>query len=326
MNSKLIFTAILLFLTTTLPAQDIPRDSILNVCDVCSKRSLGTNSGLFFVKKNSSPKEKDLFKVKECFTCNALPLEYKYALANRIAASYMYQNESKDSVIKYMNLARSYSPMLFCEDNYRQDYWIEDIDKEFFKDFKPMYIRLLSEEIWKKEIKRCNICCPEAIAEATKDEKKEKETPTNQIYYNALLKISNNDQKHRENMNEPFFQELQKELDAQNRVKLDSLYEMYGMPTKEMVTSSGVGTLLFIMLHSTDCDWTKKWIIRCLDAYVQKINSFRSVEIVINRFFYTGDNNVYGYKETICEDSELFLEKLRSRYSKIIAQNFGFSN
>ena len=154
----------------------------------------------------------------------------------------------------------------------------------------------------------------------------EKETPTNQIYYNALLKISNNDQKHRENMNEPFFQELQKELDAQNRVKLDSLYEMYGMPTKEMVTSSGVGTLLFIMLHSTDCDWTKKWIIRCLDAYVQKINSFRSVEIVINRFFYTGDNNVYGYKETICEDSELFLEKLRSRYSKIIAQNFGFSN
>ena len=55
---------------------------------------------------------------------------------------------------------------------------------------------------------------------------------------------------------------FQDSLDLANRIKLDSLFELYHFPPVNQVSKKNQEVAWIILHHSTDSEWNKKWLVR----------------------------------------------------------------
>ena len=320
---KLFCIYLLLLATAFIYAQNINIPDKVYECQGCTKSVFKFKGGVLTLKQQGqkfdvSEKYKD--DIQCLINCKVLPPLYQYYIANRIANYFMYHEGNRDSVIKYMEIAFEASPFNFCKTNYMFDDWVQN--DPFYKDFLPMYIRMLSEDIWKEKIKQCGECCPETLT--IKPYNPIKEIPTNVNYYKELRSIFDNDQKYRSGYQDSTFTTLQPILDQKNRDMLDSLYNIYGLPYKNEVTSQGVDAAFYVLMHSTDCEWNKKWIDRYLAAYKNGETNSVSVSIPIDRLFQYGNDSIYNYKIAFCDKADIFLEEMRKKYGINLAEKLGF--
>lgn len=325
MKSRLQLFYIYVFLIASIAtfAQQVKVPEEVYKCDGCTENVFRYKGGLTALKSqckkfNVSEKYKD--DIKCLLACKKLPPLNRYYIANRIAGYFMYYDGNRDSVIKYMEIAFEASPHNFCKTNYMFDDWIQNDPS--FKDFAPMYIRMLSDDIWEEKIKQCKECCPETLTIEAKNNKKE--VPINKEYYTALLIIAQNDQKHRNGSHDSTFTNIQPRLDKENRDMLDSLYKIYGLPYKDEVTSKGISACWLVLMHSTDCDWNRKWIDRYLAVYENGETKSVSVAVPIDRLFQYGEDSLYGYEKAFCDDANIFLAKMRKKYGIELAKKLGY--
>lgn len=322
-TKKLLCLCSLLLLLNTTYAQKMEVPEEVYECDGCTKSVLKYGGGVLTMKiqgQKFDVNKKYRDDLNCLWNCKELTPRNRYSIADRIAAYFMYHDGNQDSVIKYMEIAFEASPFNFCKTNYKFDDWVQN--DPFFKDFYPMYIRMLSEDIWQEKIKQCQECCPETLI--IEPYNPVKETPTNLDYYHALRIVPINDQKYRSGYQDSLFTNLQPIFDQRNRDLLDSLYNIYGLPYKEEVTSQGVSALWYVLMHSTDCDWSRKWIDRLLSAYENGITRSTSVQAPLNRLFQYRDNSMYDYEKAFCDDADAFLEEMRQKHGVELAKQLGF--
>lgn len=155
----------------------------------------------------------------------------------------------------------------------------------------------------------------EAALEKIKMEKLEKAKQSsmnsiNQTYLNDLVNISINDQKERKKKDLNW--EIQNRLDTQNRRSLDSLYSLYGFPSKEKVTDDGLMNAFFVLHHSTDCQWNEIWTRR----FLEHLDTFDSKEMLSFYFFRN-----FNAEDGSCLDNISFFESLKEEYTSEEAQD-----
>ena len=105
-----------------------------------------------------------------------------------------------------------------------------------------------------------------------------------------LKDIRRLDQKYRNGdvQNERFVR-LQPNLDEHNRIKLDSLYAIYGFPSIEKVGFRGYDVAWLVLHHSSDCQWNSKWLGRFLDDWSSNgSGDFNSLMITVRRHYQVG--------------------------------------
>ena len=134
----------------------------------------------------------------------------------------------------------------------------------------------------------------------------------NQIYFCSLRNLEMTDQKYRSKEG-IVDRKGQSMLDSLNRVSLDSIYNVYGFPSINLVGEDGCNKAWLILQHSTDCQWNEKWILRTFDAYNDGISKF--FYYTMNRFY----NKENGYCIKKCSTHSIaFIKKLKHKYPEIL--------
>lgn len=118
-------------------------------------------------------------------------------------------------------------------------------------------------------------------------------------YKNALEKIGIKDQIERKN--EVVNWQIQNQLDLENRIALDSLYNLYGFPTVEKVGKRGILDAFIVLHHSVDCNWNAIWTPRFIEHYDQL-----GFKPMLHFFIY----RTYSDKEGFCKTNKEFLNQL----------------
>lgn len=78
-------------------------------------------------------------------------------------------------------------------------------------------------------------------------------------------------------------------------------------------------TFWYVLQHSTDCEWNKKWLVRFLDAIEKGEYTPTFLDKTFERFFHTET----GY----CKESKgFFIEYLKCKYPKEYAKRFGYAD
>lgn len=108
--------------------------------------------------------------------------------------------------------------------------------------------------------------------------------------------------------------QAQDSLDQINRVKLDSLYNLYGFPSINKVGVIGCDGAWLILHHSTDCEWNRTWVVRSLESYNDGIcNSFSKT---ITRF-YNSKTGFCNFSDNSPKSRD-FLIELKTNYPRLI--------
>ena len=128
-------------------------------------------------------------------------------------------------------------------------------------------------------------------------------------YKKSLDQILQDDQRHRKDN-----KEKQMELDKQNRVKLDQLYEEYGFPSIKKVGRERLLTAILILHHSEDCDWNKRWIRIFLNHYEDVVQFKTLMKYMFER--------TYGPELGICQATE-FINSLINKYPEEVISELG---
>ena len=136
----------------------------------------------------------------------------------------------------------------------------------------------------------------------------------NIIYQTAILEMDKRDQMYR-----GIDWVKQDSLDLINRTILDKLFESYGFSTKQNVSLKCRQTIWLVIHHSKDCEWTKKWIIRYLNAYQNGEIEANFLDHTIKRFF----DSEKGYCK---ENREDFIKLLKLTYPYEYGKLFGYNN
>lgn len=117
--------------------------------------------------------------------------------------------------------------------------------------------------------------------------------------------------------------EEQGDIDKSNQDKLDSLYNIYGFPTENVVGVEGQLAMWHILQHSIDCEFNKTWFYRIVDQYEKGHVTSKITDFINGTFhrFFINDASLSRTKEVgMCykmdsEDNNLFLEKLKKDFS-----------
>lgn len=268
-----------------------------------------TSTTIYFPKalnQTSDQKARTIAKVvnlKSCLHSTNDSIE-QYWLSNSIANnSYVYSEI--DSVVYYALLSFRLDSTSFCREYI--DVYVSSLEEDF--PFQPHYMDKLESEELSKVRNYCRKHYLEdklvVIANETKKRERELENPNlNTTYMSALHELSVRDQQERQK--EEISWSIQEQLDSSNRVKLDELYDMYGFPSKDMVTKQGVNNAFMILHHSTDCLWNEKWTIRFLNHYKEN-----DLENLFSFYFYRNFNS----KDGGCVDNVRFLDKVKKLLS-----------
>ena len=261
----------------------------------------------------------DYIELKECETDRC-----KIGLYFRMSSLYYMIDSPKDTIEVCINKAFALDSVRTCEMLHFFDkskkpnlpQWMIELEPEYFaKEF--------NKEWWAKAVK---VCQPIWDKIPIKKKVIEKDTLfTHPVYRIALVAMEKKDQEHRRVLSDkPDNEELwkiQRKNDLENRQKLDSLFALYGFPTKEKVGKDGASATWLIIQHSTDCDWNKVWIERYIDIYANGIvSSTEFYPNTIDRFFHPKN----GYCPV--EDRKAFIQHLQQTYSEEIAEQFGFKD
>lgn len=152
-----------------------------------------------------------------------------------------------------------------------------------------------------------------------------KETISNIVFANELKKIEIKDQAFRDALvkdsNNDSLWTKQRANDLENRIQLDSLFLLYGFPTKEKVGKEGAMSAWLVLQHSIDCTWNEKWIERYLDHFVSgKLTGAGLIPNTIDRFYHPEK----GY----CPEGERkqFIQYLQNKYPPEVTYKFGFKD
>jgi hypothetical protein len=219
--------------------------------------------------------------------------------------SIYYFLDNTDSVRYCLEQAYAFDPLWVC----RYSKIFHELDSNSYT--MVYYASKFSDTWWAYHQARCRILCGDCSKKNTKEEA-DINPFKNREYQERLIEIGERDQKFRE---KDF--EKQKTLDSINRNVLDSLYNIYGFPSNEIVSEKCQYNLWLTIHHSTDCDWTKIWIDRYLEAVEDRKIGGYFLENTIKRF-YSPEN---GYCK---KDSKVFIEYLKNKYSKEFSKTFGY--
>lgn len=299
---KIVLLLLLTVLTCTLSAQD---------CDDDFQRSTTV-----YVPKNLTQTAEQrsitttrVQKRKACLKKTTVLAEI-YWYAQSLAQDYQILAEP-DSSFKYAMLALRSDTASFCEDYV--DFHLASNQDDF--PFKKHYLDVEDFEDYAKARKRCESYLKKGLEQEElhqQEELKELESSTfNKVYTAELKEILAVDQEERktDNMN----WDIQHSLDSLNRIKLDSLYEIYGFPSKSKVTKEGVVSAFMVLHHSTDCKWNEKWTLRFMNHYEEN-----KLENIFSFYFYRNFNEQDG----VCRHNSLFLEKLKTSEHSEAAKKF----
>lgn len=158
----------------------------------------------------------------------------------------------------------------FCQNIIKPcySYLIKDNPK---RNYEPPFLIEHDFSLLLGYLDRCQSCCVDSAS----FEKLKK--VQNKNYYLSLQWLSLNDQKYRIPGRETK-RYLQVEIDSLNQLALDSLLLKYGEPNEEVFRS----TIYVSILHSEDCEWTKKW----LKIYMDNYHDTRFFDKHMNHFLY----------------------------------------
>ena len=127
-----------------------------------------------------------------------------------------------------------------------------------------------------------------------------------------FLELQKNDQKYR-GPNSISIE--QNKLDSLNRNSLDSIYNKIGFPNKYKVNNNSLNTVWLIIHHSTDCEWTGKWMSRALYEIENGNLGFGLYGQTIKRFY--DENGFCNGKETHLISNKYIKEILNMNKEKV---------
>lgn len=256
------------------------------------------------------------FKHKTSLDTTEFSSKQKAKYYQGLASCYHYYNKI-DSTKYYIDLSFYHAPNWVC-------YWmraqiIQDVpEAEHWRKMDGYYYfaSKLDAKYLENFFNRCKACgCYD------KQEKKA-ETPPKKLTTldTLLLTLQEKDQRIRKEHTLTNAQwEQQHELDRQNRVTLDSIYGIHGFPSLNEVNKESQEVLWFVLQHSTDCEWNKKWFVRFLDAIETGEYRPRFLGQTFERFFHPET----GY----CKETKgYFIEYLKCKYPQEYAERFGYDD
>ena len=187
-----------------------------------------------------------------------------------------------------------------------------------FANIGVYYASNFSANWWQMHCERCKRICGDCKLEKINVEEEADINPNKKInYQQKIFEIGVQDQSFRgKNIGNWSTQTI---IDSINRVQIDSLYDLYGFPSKDNVSKKCQEYVWLVVHHSTNCEWTKKWIIRFIDAFRTDSLYPNFLKETIRRFFEPNQ----GYCK---EGGENFIQLLKSRYPPKYGELFGYDN
>jgi len=210
-----------------------------------------------------------------------------------------YLKDSKVTTIKYIRTSYNLDKNWFCD-----TYCKETSPAEKDDHFEDYFVANYKAEI--NDLLRDCECEP-------KVEIKTEEFILLTEYAKSLNELEINDQKYRK-LGGFINSEKQSHLDSINRIKLDSLFNIYGFRSVSNFGMKANTQAWLILQHSSDCSWNRKWVLRNFEAHKDGIN---------DRFFNTM-KRFYDKKSGFClkenpNQSKEFLKMLRNNFPNIIS-------
>jgi hypothetical protein len=229
----------------------------------------------------------------------------KAQVYHAIGSIYYFLDNNSDSVEYYLEKSYCEDSIWLCEKSQKLDSLYKDTSRGLY------YASSFSKKWWSNHQIRCNKIC--GSCDKKTNIMLEIDSSKNITYQSALIEIWKNDQYFR--LLDKISEQMQ--LDSINRYKLDSLYNIFGFPKKNLVSIFCQEKAWFILQHSTDCEWTKKWIDRFLTAYLNNDSEGFFLSQTINRFFAPNS----GYCK---DDRKKFIHFLKTKYPSNYGQIFGY--
>ena len=278
MKIKLLLLAFLLF-TISSQSQDCSYDYSPNV--KIHKNHLLSNS-------EKSDWSDSISQFKECLA-SAKSKKNIYWLNNAIANRTFFTDDL-ENVVEYSVHAFSADTVSFCKD------YMSVYEASLIKDYSydSYYMHMDTDQ----ELREISSYCQANY-----------NSQFNQEYIDALEDILIRDQQARTIPSAN--KKLKNKLDSLNRVKLDSLYTLFGFPSSEKVSYRRIHNALMVMHHSTDCKWNERWIERWLE-HSDDVDSN-----LFSSFFCKNFNQDNG----ICRENMVLIDRLKTgKYSALVMQ------
>jgi len=250
----------------------------------------------------------------------------QFTIYHRMATVHYALDSPSDSIYYYMNKAQQANSQFAC----KEFVYIHNENEKAPDRFKALYVMTdFDQGWWESFLKDCECIMQYFEKSDINVEKKIIEIDSsilNLEYILALDSLHVKDQFFRMQISKNELKtdsllELQYVNDSSNRVKLDSLYQIYGFPSVSKVGADAFETSWLILHHSIDCEWNKKWIRIFLDNFNQDDFNRIFLQHTIARFF-TSDR-------AHCNDqnnaNQIFRNALRAEYGPQLAERFGFT-
>ncbi len=270
-------------------------------CDYRYESSLIMTDNIEITLEQKAKSEKQIQDYLNCIQTTQDSVKL-FWLNSRIAFNYSRLMPHSELVETYGLRAFHYNQERFCKD-YVKLYVYHSEDSDFPMQ-RPYLDQIDTDEA--NEVKsHCLDNYKEAELESYYSCKQKllgsKSSPDfNEVYFNALERIGENDQVERKK--EIVNWDIQNQLDAANRAKLDELYDNYDFPTKELVSHKGLMSAFMILQHSKDCEWNEKWTRRFL-LYKDDLG----IDGLFSFYFFRNFNS----KDGVCKDNLKFIKELK---------------
>ena len=207
-----------------------------------------------------------------------------------LSSSYMWLGEKEKAKYHLFKALKTDSDFMchFTRMNIKRDipeaHYLESVPKDTY------FAYHFDSETQDEFFSYCEICCNGGVRSKKIDS----------LPYNGMdsifIRLKENDQKFR---GPNSIGDMQEDMDAQNRITLDSIFTNIGFPNKYKVNSESINTVWLIIHHSTDCEWTGKWLSRALYEIENGNLSLGFYRETIKRF--------YNRKDGYCLGEEKFL-------------------
>ena len=298
--------------------------SFLQVCHAQECNYNYKNGSLVFWEKElqrtpdqEASSRKSIEKLELCVANTSESLELAW-LHHRMAQMQFSLDHADQNVIKNAKASFDAMPKEICTEYIKIHMWSQDDDPFPMQNH---FLDVLEDEEIRSIRAHCQDNYKEIYVTKLKERKAKQKTEMQKssiidAYTNALEIIEINDQLERAKSN--IVWEIQNELDASNRAKLDVLYDQYGFPNIDVVGSELARSAFMVIHHSTDCEWNKKWIPRFV-----KYDELNEYGDILAFFFYRNFNN----KDGICTKDKGEVESLfASEYDDKIKDLMDFSH
>lgn len=242
-------------------------------------------------------------------------IEEQYWLHANLAYNYGFIKMDDSLLIMHAQAAYKIN-----RDRYCKEYVSIHLDSQEDYPFKPHYLDSRDNEKLSIIKQRCldEFLSKEIFIRKRKEEEKEiakANSKYNKFYISALEKISKKDQQERKK--ETIDWDIQNRLDKENRMTLDSLYDIYGFPHINLVGFDAMSNAFMVMHHSQDCEWNRKWTPR----FFKNVRDSRNDNITSFYFF-----RHYNPIDGVCASDDHLLNELTEIDPEYAARMFNFDS